>query len=665
MDDPLQGTAQANSVYYRDFFSDTAKDPFNGDYAQALLPYAVPATNAVPAADVRALAVNCRTQNVPTAFLLLHNDDQKLHIYLQLEKFHTRLGLPATPYDDRLFIGKGELHHNSHLLVEWNAAYFAQTNNIRVPSVDLVDNAYAADVAANILGPYGANDVDTEVLRIRSTCFVPPAYVPLFLAKPLTPREAWDIIKSQIYTDQRQVACTPLLDYLRCALTRTQLGLPPVLAIDPPTVPMAPPLLLDRRRAIIETDFPILNVNLAQIQQNQIAGQLGLLVTETRASREAETSRRAVEKNKTASQFLGAVGALRLMRYTNVHNADGFSHFWTQIAQAPKSQHLSILQWEVNRIKTMVNEPDLTFIVTASQLEVIKSLQYEMSSNDSVDSGFNNFIFGDQNIDEALSQQAIYEMLHGDGAAPSLSDAAALLKAKAGAPKMIFNARQQVRRYEIATKILLGTNHDLGVALNAYCNRMVSSEGLLHRLQSDHLLLPTMLCKKIAVQASNWFKYQSASATPIPVPNFCRVFDDIEEENPWIPTLSPTFLQKLGLSSFNTPRPPLRAPPIAPVRPPADPTREEQRTNNLEFNAALFQIYKDSPMSCRIIRTKIRANELPNLPASKVDNLPVCLAWHCKSMCNANCGRRPDHVSYTPDEYAPLVQWCASHFDTA
>ena len=50
-----QGPAQ---VYCRDFFADTANDPFNSNYANALASYTVPAVNTMPAADDRTLAVN-------------------------------------------------------------------------------------------------------------------------------------------------------------------------------------------------------------------------------------------------------------------------------------------------------------------------------------------------------------------------------------------------------------------------------------------------------------------------------------------------------------------------------------------------------------------------------------------------------------------------------
>ena len=192
-------------------------------------------------------------------------------------------------------------------------------------------------------------------------------------------------------------------------------------------------------------------------------------------------------------------------------------------------------------------------------------------------------------------------------------------------------------------------------------------------LQAELLLLPTMLCKKIAVLCSNWYKNQVASAAPVPVPDFTTIFDDIDNERPWQPIMSASFLSALGLASFHTPRqyrtlpqttnPPTNAPAPTPAPAPAPaPPPSQERLNNLSFNANLFQTYKDSPTTCRVLRTKIRNNELPPLPPSKVDNQPMCIAWHCKGMCNNNCGRKADHVAYTDTEYAPLVTWCRTNF---
>ena len=98
---------------YRDCFAQPEHNPFSGDYTEVLAPYRIPLANQdVPTqANVQTLSLNCASQNVPTAFLLQHNDGL-LHVYLQLAKFHTCMGLPATTWDEQMYCQKGELYHN-------------------------------------------------------------------------------------------------------------------------------------------------------------------------------------------------------------------------------------------------------------------------------------------------------------------------------------------------------------------------------------------------------------------------------------------------------------------------------------------------------------------------------------------------------------------------
>ena len=116
-----------------------------------------------------------QTQRVPTAFLLLLPDG-KLHIFLQIARFDTRMGLPATQWDNNLYVQKGGLYHNQAQLVTWDSTYFRQANaSLRVQTPAAIDNSFAGDPAAVFLGPHDAADADTEVIRYRKTCYVPPA----------------------------------------------------------------------------------------------------------------------------------------------------------------------------------------------------------------------------------------------------------------------------------------------------------------------------------------------------------------------------------------------------------------------------------------------------------------------------------------------------------
>ena len=68
------------------------------------------------------------------------------------------------------------------------------------------------------------------------------------------------------------------------------------------------------------------------------------------------------------------------------------------------------------------------------------------------------------------------------------------------------------------------------------------------------------------------------------------------------------------------------------------------------------------PVRSRDVRVKISRGDLPVLPASKIDQLPMCLAWHTKGICNSVCPRAADHVCYTDAELEPLKVWCAANY---
>ena len=114
---------RSQSVLYRDYYSTT--DPFGGDFTAALASYTIPTVNAnadQPQA-VQQSACDARLHRIPTAYLLLGEDDNLLHIYCQLTRFTPRHGLPPSEWDGRMFIHKGELHNNQGTVVEWLGEY--------------------------------------------------------------------------------------------------------------------------------------------------------------------------------------------------------------------------------------------------------------------------------------------------------------------------------------------------------------------------------------------------------------------------------------------------------------------------------------------------------------------------------------------------------------
>eukprot|EP00557_Chaetoceros_sp_GSL56_P008886 CAMPEP_0176505492 /NCGR_PEP_ID=MMETSP0200_2-20121128/16527_1 /TAXON_ID=947934 /ORGANISM="Chaetoceros sp., Strain GSL56" /LENGTH=660 /DNA_ID=CAMNT_0017905057 /DNA_START=100 /DNA_END=2083 /DNA_ORIENTATION=- len=630
---------------YVDFFADATKDPFQGQYAAAMAPYDVPLQNnpgTLAPDQLRTLVVGARAQRVPTAFLLMH--DGHLHIYLQADKFHPRLGLPATPWDDFIYAQKGDLYRNQAVLIEWKSDYFHQLNQqLLVPSAATIDTVFAAEPDTGFLGPYAQGEAGTELIKVRRTCFVPPRYVNLFLAGPVKPREAWERVRGQIVTEGQEVACHALVKYLQAALTLTVAGAAPALSLaDTPVAPLADSLLLDHRQRILEEDFPQLNHQLAGIQQNQIAASLGELVRDNRVARELERADRDKAKEKDPQEMLGEVGLQKIIRWSHVETSVELQAIWKDLAKAKKSQQLAVLQWAVDKAKDELGDTELQFIVSPAHLEMVKNLRFTMLTPNHVATGLQPFQFPEEALDGSLNAQAIYEALYAGTSAPPMADLATVMQSKPGAPRALFQARHQVRRVYVLLVVTLGEEHRLVLAYERFYHRFLSAEAELHRYQQglpsirDQLLFPIKLLKRNAIDLSYWFDQQAHTPAARMPPKFEQVFDDIKQElTVWEPQMSVGFLKELKLDALGeaaTPVPSI-APTASPYTAPKAPA-DDATASNPHFLEATFGKYRKlTSVKTRDIRRKITAGGLPALPVSKVDQQPI--AWHGTPKANA------------------------------
>lgn len=659
---------------YADYFNDASHDTFQGQYAAVLAPYDVPLQN-VPAAvtpeAIRTLVIGARAQRVPTAFLLLHDD--RLHVYLQVDKFHTRLGLPPTPWDDLMFAQKGDLYRNQAVLVEWKADYFHQLpQQVLVPTPATIDTILAAQPDVTLLGPYAQGEAGTELVKVRRTCFVPPKYVPLFLGSPLTPREAWERVRGQIVVDNQEVACIALIKYLQAALTRLGAGMAPALMLpEAPTAPLADALLLEHRRRILEEDFPALSEGQVHTQHNQIAERLSELVQESRTARAQEKAERDRAKTKDPKELLGEVGVQKLLRWCQVVTVTDLPEIWSELARAKKSQQLAVLQWAVDKAKDELRESELQFLLTPATLEMVKNLRFTMTTTNHVSTGLQPFQFPEETLEgSAAGAQAMYQALYAGTSAPPMADVSSIMQAKPGAPKALHQARHQVRRTYVLLVVLLGEEHPLCVAYDKYYQRFLASEAELYRYQQglpnaqEQLLFPTKILKRNAIDLSYWFEMQTVSPAMRPPPRFELVFESIKQEHTqWEPQMTMSFLKELKLESFQKEeRPPSSIHPSA--KPSEKPGPIENATaNNPYFQEDKFGKYRLARgVSTRAIRRKIAEKALPPLPVSKVDQEPMCLAWHTKGRCNIRCPRASDHVAYQGNELQELASWCAANY---
>ena len=662
------------SRYYDD------NDHFNGSYDVLLNPYSI-ATAGNPnysPAQVRSLAANARSEGIATAFLQVGTDGS-MNIFLQLDKVESRMGRPDHRLTGNMLVQYGELMGNNQAAVlHLPDSAFNVAPAVRVPTAAAIETAVAGDPDITVMGPFADGDAASEVVRCRHITVVPPPFVSALLARrDYSAVEVWQIVHPLCVAKGWEESCAPFLNFIRCAMTCSVQGDPPLVARELP-----PPILLDaemveRRDRIIRNDFPFLNPALSGLQQNQVAQHLGDIRRDFQERSAAEDARRLEEKSRTVADKFGSEALVDIMILCQAQSADAVAEIWTKWSMAPKSQHCTLLQKALDKRKGEVKEHGLQLIASVSILNTLKNLVLVMVCNNSILTGLNPFrLHEESNETQARNAQVAYAMTHNAGAAPTLSDATDMVQPTAQAPVALHQARQMIARLAIYVAVIMGKDHPLVDALDAWKFRFTAMENQLHNLMATEPLLPSLLVKRVAISTSNWFRgqLQPGQVTLYPVPVFTDVFDAIEDESQWKPNTPATFLAALGLSHLATP-PPAPAPvvPAAPRAPrapaarvpsaPTAPAPESAVFLNTNFNP-IFASYRDSSVGCRALRDRIGAgtNPLRALPLSKVDNKPMCLAFHAKGVCNPTCGRLADHVPYTTAEYAPLKEWCGECF---
>ena len=252
----------------------------------------------------------------------------------------------------------------------------------------------------------------------------------MFVEGPMNPRAVWETVVHHIYTEGRQVACTALVDFIRSALTQSVGNGLPLLCMAPPHAPLADHVLLEHRQRILERDFPVLNQALPRLQKNAIATQLGRLVADNRASREEPDLRRRQAEEKPMPDLIGDQGVAQLLRMANVRTEEELPEIWRLLTRTKKAGRQNVLQHAIDLVKQACDKPEMQFIAPPALLLIFTTINFQMSSMDSIVSGLQPFLFGEQLEEDAQRSMYTYKALYSGGAASTVTDMEALSCAK-------------------------------------------------------------------------------------------------------------------------------------------------------------------------------------------------------------------------------------------
>ena len=209
---------------------------------------------------------------------------------------------------------------------------------------------------------------------MRYTCFCPAPYAAMLLPQAVTPRTAWESIYAQVVADGREVQCRALLRWLRAALVVDNTGTSP-LKVAVPTAPLPDRHLREHRRQVLERDFPLLNQAVPNIQQHQIAVQLGNLVAQNQAHHAAQTAEKAAAQNRDPHTLFGRTGVEKLQRFLRVAAEAQLPAIYRRLASVSRHGRLAEFQWALDAERTRLGFVRMQFTATPSLLQKVTNCQ--------------------------------------------------------------------------------------------------------------------------------------------------------------------------------------------------------------------------------------------------------------------------------------------------
>ena len=158
--------------------------------------------------------------------------------YHRLTRHAARFGQVARPYDGHGHAFMGDVVEGQvPVSVQVVDTLFNQLQVVQVPTAARLEQLLLGHPEEVLVGPFNAGDPDVSPALARGLVVVPNEYVRPFLTTSLRPRQAYEILSGLVQQQGHEVACEPLLEWLRVAITRRAQDAPPRTAV----VPLATP----------------------------------------------------------------------------------------------------------------------------------------------------------------------------------------------------------------------------------------------------------------------------------------------------------------------------------------------------------------------------------------------------------------------------------------
>ena len=691
----------ANLRPYQAYYQDASKDPYLNKYGEV---YSNFIAEPIIAPDtVRNRLVSASADGIPLGQVLLvrplnapAEEPGSVRAYHRLTRYIPNL-TQRTTFDDQLFAFMGDVTRDNQApsSVLFDGTSYQLTPPTQVPTPAYLDQLLAADPALAMVGPFAAGTADTEEVITRHALYVPNKYFAMLMGPGMTPREAWNRIRGAIVTDNQEVACDELIDWLRASLTRSAMGVASHLVRAPPQTPALATeeeseLFSQFRMRIVLQDHP--NLRSGHVQQGfqQVAQGITNMVDLQRQAHHDDEARRTREKTKTPVDLFTS-DIHRLMRWCQVVSEAEFLPLYSKAANTKKGRLRQLLQSEIRSSMEELGYPhDLQ--ISSRLANRVFDLEWASPLMDDFTLGLNVFTLGwyrKETVEEQKVANARADILYSGEAAPSLTDTSSVINGDQdiALPRDFTQLRFSAQQCHAFWHVVLGPHHPATTRHRLYCQRFESMEADLQYVKPRNpahlLIVPALLARRLQVDVNVWLQEQGRSDPQIPYPDLSDVFMEIKRERDWAPSFPEAYVTRqvpithdnstgpLGGMSIGTGATPSTAAstittgtvftPVGANGPTASTATGATQTTvrNPTPEAALLP-FKQLGLLSRAVRDHCRSLNIA-LPQNG-NGQTICLAYHIKAMCNTRCGHAADHRQHTPAETQTLVTWCGTNY---
>lgn len=570
------------------------------------------------------------------------------------------------PYHEQYVATEGNNNGTSATLVLIPSRYF-KAATVRVKNFDAMEQALSTNDGKTMYGPFKAEDIDTEEIKVRPMTVFPPEIIGLVLqAGAIHPVALFQEFLNFFPTAAERAPYSGCIKALQSMVTLVVNTAdeadpkPPGIRIDYPSSPTVSRAGVVKKRAIrLKSMLPAADATPTTAGAGAVVAAISALGQVVANQTPTTTS--------TIGDPIGVVATKRLEKQMMTPR-NTFPDVWDEMGQTKAAQRLLTLQAAV---RETCDEDKLTYpMILPAVLTSLYSGDFAGNVNDNF-SGLSVFLFANRSSQNRVDTQRTLTVLsqlqtNGNMTRHDVEDT---LDTLVTGQKLTAMSDLEIM-WEGWTgfwSTILVPGHVFFTALEEYTALIHTHKQRLHEMAEQSPQLPMMMMNQAFLENQHYWATlaRSAGNAIVPRPNFTIFTLNLLMGHSAIPTMTPAVARVAA--RYNAGNPPAytpRAPPAPRTPTPAAPaaaTEDRTMIPNPSPDPA-FEAYRN--LNFGTLTTVLNRASQQGDPLPQDDGgTGMCLKWHCTNNCLLTaCKRGGNHHVLSAAEKGRFLLWLRTHF---